>query len=97
MLFLQLMSHVFPIRGIVLKGNINDKLFIQEWDTGNRSRASTVIQIHPGNYNEDLLETTLQSKNPAVAFGSFSGNYNPTTFSFTILVAGNALCILCVI
>ena len=52
--------------------------------------ASTVIQIPPGNYNGDLLKSTLQSLiTPAVAFGSFSVNYDPTTFSISIQIAGN--------
>ena len=73
-----------------IEKDINDKLYIHELDTGTRDRASTVIQIPPGNYNGDLLKSTLQSLiTPAVAFGSFSVNYDPTTFSITIQIAGN--------
>ena len=54
---------------------MNDKLYIHELDTGSRNRCSTVIQIPPGNYNGDLLKSTLQSlKTPAVAFGSLFVN-----------------------
>ncbi len=75
-----------------IERNINDWLYIHELDTSSRARASTVIQIPSGNYNGDLLKTTLQSLiTPAVAFGSFSVSYDPTTFSISIQVAGNAV------
>ena len=55
-----------------IEKNINDKLYIHELDTGTRQRTSTVIQIPSGNFNGDLLKTTLQSLiTPAVAFGRF--------------------------
>jgi hypothetical protein len=75
-----------------IEKDINDKLYIHELDTVTRARASTVIQIPPGNYNGDLLKSTLQSLiTPAVAFGSFSVNYDPATFSITIQIAGNTV------
>ena len=73
-----------------IEKNINDKLYIHELDTGSGVRSSTVIQIPPGNYNGDLLKTTLQSLiTPAVAFSSFSVNYDPTTFGISIQIGGN--------
>ena len=58
-------------------------------DAGSRDRFSAIIVVPPGNYNGDLLKTTLQSLiNPAVAFGSFSVNYDPATFSISIQSAG---------
>ncbi len=73
-----------------IEKDINDKLYIYVLDTTSRQRASTVIQIPPGNYNGDLLKSTLQSLiTPAVAFGSFSVSYDPNTFSITIQIAGN--------
>jgi hypothetical protein len=75
-----------------IEKNINDKLYIHELDIYNGTRASTVIQIPSGNYNGDLLKSTLQSLiTPAVAFGSFSVSYDPTTFSITIQVATNTI------
>ena len=68
---------------------INDKLYIHGLDTGTRDRFSAIIVVPPGNYNGDLLKTTLQSLiNPAVAFGSFSVTYDPATFSISIQSAG---------
>ena len=73
-----------------IEKDINDKLYINEMDTTSRERASIVIQIPPGNYNGDLLKTTLQSLiTPAVTFGSFNVIYDPNTFSITIQVANN--------
>ena len=73
-----------------IEKNINDKLYIHELDTGTQQRASTVIQIPSGNYNGDLLKSTLQSLiAPAVAFSSFNVNYDPLTFSITIQITGN--------
>ena len=75
-----------------IEKNINDKLYIHELDIYNGTRASTVIQIPSGNYNGDLLKSTLQSLlTPAVAVGSFSVSYDPTTFSITIQVATNTI------
>ncbi len=55
-----------------IEKDCNDKLYIHELDTGSRDRASTVIQIPAGNYNVDLLKSTLQSLiTPAVAFVFF--------------------------
>ena len=55
-----------------IQKDINDKLYIFELDIITRDTASTVITVPPGNYNGELLKTTLQSLiNPAVAFGSF--------------------------
>ena len=73
-----------------IEKDINDKLYMHELDTGTSVRASTVIQIPPGNYNGDLLKTTLQSLiTPAVAFSSFSVNYDPNTFGISIQIGGN--------
>ena len=75
-----------------IERNINDKLYIHELDIYNGTRASTVIQIPPGTYNGDLLKSTLQSLiTPAVAFGSFSVSYDPTTFSISIQIAGSSI------
>ena len=72
-----------------IEKDINDKLYIHGLDTGSRSRFSAIIVAPPGNYNGDLLKTTLQSLiNPAVAFGSCSANYDPATFSISIQSAG---------
>ena len=75
-----------------IESDINDKLYIFELDTITRDTASTVITVPPGNYNGELLKTTLQSLiTPAVAFGSFLVNYDPTTFSISIQVASNII------
>ena len=73
-----------------IEKDINDKLYLYEMDMDTRVRASIIVQIPPGNYNGDLLKSTLQSLiTPAVAFSSFNVNYDPTTFSITIQIAGN--------
>ena len=73
-----------------IEKDINDKLYIYEMDTTTRQRASIIIQIPPGNYNGDLLKSTLQSLiPPTVTFGIFHVIYDPTTFSITIQVANN--------
>ena len=75
-----------------IEKDINDKLYIQELETITRQTASIIITIPPGNYNGDLLKTTLQSLiTPAVAFGSFNVTYDPITFSITIQVASNII------
>ena len=75
-----------------IEKDINDKLYIHGLDTGSRSRCSAIIGVPPGNYIGDLLKTTLQSLiTPAVAFGSFLVNYDPTTFSISIQVASNII------
>ena len=70
---------IFTVDGICMphawysiESNINDKLYIIELDTTTFNRASTVITIPPGNYNGDLLKTTLQSLITSnLPFGSF--------------------------
>ena len=75
-----------------IEKDINDKLYIFELEIISRDTASTVITVPPGNYNGELLKTTLQSLiTPAVAFGSFLVNYDPTTFSISIQVASNII------
>ncbi len=75
-----------------IEKDINVKLYSHGLDTGSRSRYSAIIVMPAGNYNGDLLKSTLQSLiNPAVAFGSFSVSYDPTAFSISIRVAGNAV------
>ncbi len=44
-----------------IEKDISDKIFIHALDTGSRARFSIVIVIPLGNYNGDLLKTTLQS------------------------------------
>ena len=73
-----------------IEKDINDKLYIHQLDTGTSVRASTVITVPPGNYNGDLLKTTLQSLiTPRVPFSSFSVTYDPTTFGISIQIGGN--------
>ena len=73
-----------------IEKDINDKLYLYEMDMTSRERASRIIQIPPGNFNCDLLKSTLQSlRTPAVAFSSFNVSYDPNTFSITIQIAGN--------
>ena len=75
-----------------IESNINDKLYILELNTITRDTASIVITIPPGNYNGDLLKTTLQSLiNPTVPFGSCLVDYNPTTFSIAMQVSSLAV------
>ena len=70
-----------------IEKDINDKLYLYEMDMTSRERASIIVQIPPGNYNGDLLKSTLQSLiTPAVAFSSFNVNYDPTTFSITFQI-----------
>ena len=75
-----------------IEKDINDKLYIYEMDMNTRQRASVIVQLPTGNYNGDLLKSTLQSLiTPAVATGSFNVNYDPITFSITIQVADNSI------
>ena len=75
-----------------IEKDINDKLYLYEHDVNTNQRASVIVQLPPGNYNGDLLKSTLQSLiTPAVATGSFNVNYDPITFSITIQVANNTI------
>ena len=44
-----------------IEKDIHDKLYLYDMDMTSRERASIIIQVPPGNYNGDLLKSTLQS------------------------------------
>ena len=75
-----------------IESNINDQLYLYAYNYGTTDRCSNVIKIPPGNYNGDLLKTTLQSLiTSTMGFGNYSVNYDPTTFSISIQVAEHSI------